>query len=125
MGNEKSYLDRIIGKSVTKTDINTSTIIAIREIEADPVDERMSISIQLYFEDYLLNIYNPIKILPADKQLEDFIGLKLISAEEKKEEIKLVFNNNYSLIVNMREDVYFDPESMTLYGPNNFCAVWN
>jgi hypothetical protein len=125
MSTEESYLKRIIGKSVTKTDINTSTTIAIRKTEEDPYDERMSISIQLYFEDYLLNIYNPIKILPADKQLEDFIGLKLISAEEKKEEVKFIFDNSYILIVNMHEDVYYDPESMTLYGPDDFCAVWN
>jgi len=125
MENKFTYLEKIIGKVVTKTEINSSTIIAMKKSKNDSSTGRMTLSLQLFLEDYLLTIYNPITIIPQDKELRNFIGLRIVSTEETGEEAKLIFDNEFKIIVNMRDDVYFDPEAMTLSGPNNFCVVWN
>ena len=122
---QKLYLEQLIGKAVTKTDITTSTTIGIRKTKDEPSNEKMEITLQLFLEDYLLNIYDPITIIPANKELLDFISLKVIAVSETKEEAELIFDNGYKVIINMREEVYFGPEAMCLYGPDDFCAVWN
>jgi len=120
-----SYLKRLIGKTVTKTDISTSTIIGILTNKEEPSNERMIMLLQLYLEDYRLQIDNPVTIIPLDKELLDFVGLKVFDTNEKKEEAELIFDNGYKIIINMRDEVYYGPEAMSLYGPDNFCAVWN
>ena len=120
-----SYLEKLIGKTVTKTDINTSTVTAIVENTDGPFNQKTSIILQLYLEEYLLNIYNPITIVPDYKEFNDLNGSKVIAVDENKEEARLIFNNGNVLTVNMRDEVYWDPEAMCLYGPDNFFVVWN
>lgn len=120
-----SYLEILIGKTVTKTDINTSTITAIIKNTGESFNQNMSIVLQLYLEEYLLNIYNPITIVPDYKEFGDLNGLKIIDVDESKEEAKLIFDNGNVLTVNMRDEVYWDPEAMCLYGPDNFFIAWN
>jgi len=120
-----SYLEILIGKTVTKTDINTSTITAIIKNTDESFNQNMSIVLQLYLEEYLLNIYNPITIVPDYKEFGDLNGLKIIDVDESKEEAKLIFDNGNVLTVNMRDEVYWDPEAMCLYGPDNFFIAWN
>ena len=66
-----SYLEKLIGKTVTKTDINTSTVTAIINNSGESFNQNMSIVLQLYLEEYLLNIYNPITIVPDYKEFCD------------------------------------------------------
>lgn len=79
---------------------------------------RTSISNQICFEDYRLNIYNTINIFPSDKAIIDFIGLKVLDTYETKEEAALIFQNNYKVLVNLRDEAYSDPDAMYLTGPN-------
>lgn len=125
MEKKQSYLERLVGKHLNRTGINTSTVAPIGVNEKDPTNVRMTITIQFYFEDYVLNVYNPITIVPENTQLNDFIGLSVIYVSETTEEAKLFFDNDAVLVVNLRDEAYYDPEAMTLYGPDNFCAVWN
>jgi hypothetical protein len=118
---KQSYLNKLIGKKLTSTDINTSTAFAINK----PNDKgRMSIVLHLIFEDYRLEIYNPIKIFP-DKKLDDMVKLRVVETLETEYQAELVFETGYKLIVDMRDEVYSDPEAMCLSGPDNFWVVWN
>src|ERR1700740_2993845 len=120
MNNDK-YLNRLIGKSLISTSISTSTILPLN----GNGKELYTIANSLHFEDYRLDINNPISFIPADKDLESLIGLKVIATDERKEEAEIIFNNGFKLIIDMRNEAYYDPESMVLNGPNSFCAVWN
>ncbi|MDB5232366.1 MAG: hypothetical protein JWN76_3171 [Chitinophagaceae bacterium] len=111
----------MIGKRLLSTRISTSTVLPIN----GNGKELYTIANSLHFEDYRLDINNPITFIPADKDLESLIGLKVIGTDERKEEAEIIFDNGFKLIVNMRDEVYYDPESMVLNGPNSFCAVWN
>ncbi len=125
MENEQSYLRRLLGKTFTKTEMATSTTFPIENSRDYPNDGRMEITLLIFFEDYNLEIFNPITIIPNDKELLDFIGLKVIDTGETKDEAELIFDNGYKIIVNMRNDVYYGPEAMCLNGPDNFWVVWN
>jgi hypothetical protein len=120
-----SYLEKLIQKTVTSSNMGTSTTYGINFPKNDPNFSRTEIELTIIFEDYALNIYNPLTILPSDKELLDFIGLKLIVARETKDEAELIFDNGYKIIIDLRDDAYFGPEAMSLVGPGNFLAVWN
>lgn len=121
---DQTYLKLLIGKKVSKTEHSTNIIIPIKDVvESSTINT--SIYIQVYFEDYRLNIYNLISISPQGKIIADIVGLTVIEAYESDEEAVLIFNNEYKLIVNMRDEAYSDPEAMYLAGPNNFWVVWN
>ena len=122
---QKSYLERLIGKIVTKTDINTSTAINLGNSNDEPANVKFEISLQLFLEEYLLDIYNPITVIPSDKELPDFVGLKVVAISDTKEEGELIFDNGYKIVVNMRDEAYYGPEAMCLYGPENLIVVWN
>jgi hypothetical protein len=124
MSNEK-YLSQLIGKSLASTAIDTSTIFGINQSNEDSPNGQLIISNILYFESYSLHIYNPISISPSDKELEDLVGHKVIATDERAKEAELAFDNGYMLLINMQDEVYYGPESMCLYGPNNFLVVWN
>jgi hypothetical protein len=121
---EKSYLKQLLGKLVTATDTGTSIIIGINMKEGDPDRERTFAMVQLFIEDYILNIENPTTIYPLGKELDDLEGLKIIAVEETKEEAELIFDNGSRLIVNLRDEAYEGPEAMSLRGPNNFFVSW-
>lgn len=110
---------------MTSTSIGTSTIFPINGNTDDGTGVKFTIDNILYFEDFQLNINNPISLTPLDKELDNLIGLKVIETDERKEEAELVFENGYRLVVNMRDEVYYGPEAMSLNGPNGFCVVWN
>jgi hypothetical protein len=117
----EKYLNRLIGKTLTSTNLSTSTVLPIN----GNGKELYTIANSLHFEDYRLDINNPISIVPVEKELELLIGLKVIATEERKEEAEIIFDNGNKLLIDMRDEVYYDPESMVLNGPDNFCAVWN
>lgn len=125
MVNNESYLKLLIGKYVTKTEYSSSTIAPINGDKNDPFLIKASVFVQIYFEDYRLNIYNTMHVIPSDRMVNDFIGLKVMEVYETKEEAILKFKNNYKIIVDMRDEAYSDPEAMYLAGPNNFWTVWN
>jgi hypothetical protein len=120
-----SYIERLIGKFVTDTKMGTSTTYPIGENSDDLDFKNIEIELVIFFEDYYLNIYNPITIIPSEKELLDFIGLKVIAISETKKEMELVFDNGYKILIDLRNEVYNGPEAMCLSGPNNFCVVWD
>lgn len=121
----ESFLKRLIGKKVSEIHIGTSTVIALNNEVESRIDDRMSIMFQICFDDYRLDIYNSFKIVPEVNDLNDLKGLIVTDALELKEEAKIIFENNSELIVDMRDEAYYDPEAMCLHGPNNFWNVWN
>ncbi|HEY4194265.1 MAG TPA: hypothetical protein VGM63_01935 [Mucilaginibacter sp.] len=125
MSNNISYLKLLIGKSVTGTEYNTSAIIPVNSNKSDSPPIRMSIFVHVHFEDYRLHIYNTIHVLPSGKTMNDFVGLYVKDAYETKEEAVLMFENDYKIVVDMRDEAYSDPEAMYLSGPDNFWTVWN
>lgn len=120
MSDEK-YLNRLTGKRLTSFDISTSTVLPIN----GNGKEVYTIANALYFEDYQLNINNPISITPSDKELQDLVDQKVMATDERKDEAEIVFANGTKILVDMRDEVYYDPEAMYLIGPNNFWVVWN
>jgi len=120
MSNEK-YLNRLVSKILTSTNVSTNTVLPIN----GNGKELFTVANLLHFGDYRLNINNPISIIPSDKKLESLIGLKVIATNEGEEEAEIVFDNGYKLLVDMRDEVYYDPEAMYLSGPDNFWVVWN
>ncbi|HET6994903.1 MAG TPA: hypothetical protein VFI06_07965 [Chitinophagaceae bacterium] len=125
MDNENSYLKHLVGKAVTKTQMTTSTTFALENNKTDKSDPRMEIALGIFFEDFYLEIYNPIEIIPSDKGLDDFRGLTVVVAKEDNDEAGLIFNNGYKILINMRDEAYYGPEAMYLSGPDNFFVVWN
>lgn len=125
METKQTYLTRLIGSIIQKTDTDITTVVAIKMHKDDEESVKMIIGIQLYFEEYILNIYNPAKITFHDTALNNLIGLKVIEVNETKESAELMFDNGCKLIVNMKEEAYEGPEAMALYGPNDFWVVWN
>jgi hypothetical protein len=122
---EKEYcLKRLIGKVVNKTEISSSIIIGRNMKADDPNRERTFVMLQLFIEDYILNISNPITIIPSYKELPDLEGLKIIAVHETDEEAELIFDNGNRLIVDMRDEAYEGPEAIYLTGPDGFWVVW-
>lgn len=116
-----SYLNNIIGKTLNSSSISTSTVIPLNQNGK----ELLTIANSLMFEDFRLDINNPVTIEPNNKSFEDLIGEYVIAIKEDSKEIELKFSNNAKLKINMRDEVYYDPEAMVLYGPNDLCVVWN
>ncbi|MGZ4042735.1 MAG: hypothetical protein ACXVPU_11405 [Bacteroidia bacterium] len=125
MENNRTYLTKLIGSIIQKVDSSISTIVKIKNNEDDQENVKMIVGIQLSFEEYTLNIYNPAHISFKDKELKDLIGLKVVMVSETKEEAELCFDDGCKLIINIRDEAYEGPEAMSLYGPNDFWVVWN
>jgi len=123
--NDTSYLKLLIGKTVVNTEYSTSTVVPLSSAENDSSLMRTTVFVQIYFEDYLLHIYNKMRVLPNSKAISDFIGLIVIDAYETKEEASLVLQDDNKLIVDLRDEAYSDPEAIYLTGPNDFWVVWN
>ena len=120
-----SYLERLIGKIVTNTKMGINTSYASGISQDDSHFETKEIELNMCFEDYCLSISNPITIIPSEKELLDFTGLKVIAISESKEKGELIFDNGYKVIIDLRDEVYNGPEAMALSGPDNFWVVWN
>jgi hypothetical protein len=118
-------LDYLLNKIITKVNLDTSTTFAINADKNASNFSKMELVVQIHFEDFLLNVYNPIKISPSYAELKDLIGHRVMKTYESKDKAEIIFESNYKLKINMREEAYFGPEAMCLYGPNNFCAVWS
>ncbi len=120
-----SYLEKLLGKVLVRTQISTTTTVGITIKKEDLLQQQFSLIYKLYFDDYLLIINNPISIIPSNISINDLVNNKIIIVNETKDEAELVFENGSKLVVNLREEAFYDPEAMSLMGPNNFCVVWN
>ena len=118
---KQKYLNRLVGKILTSINISTSTVLPIN----GNGKELYTIANALCFEDYQLNINNPISILPLNKELKDLVHLKVVATDERKEQAEIIFEGGYKILVDMRDEAYYDPEAMYLTGPDNFWVVWN
>jgi hypothetical protein len=120
-----SYLGKLVGKTVTHTEMGTSTTYAIGRTHDNPDFAKTEIELSIFFEDYYLNIYNSVTLFPSDKELLDFIGLKVIAISDAKKEAELVFDNGSKIVIDLTYEEFYGPEAMTLSGPDNFLAIWN
>jgi hypothetical protein len=121
-----TYLELLVGRAVTGAEYNTSTVAPIDIIKnGDASFIKTSISIVVYFEEYRLSIYNNIRIWPPNKEINDFVGLKVLEAFETKEEAVLKFQHDCKVVIDLRDEAYSGPEAMYLSGPDNFWVVWN
>jgi hypothetical protein len=116
-----NYLNNIIGKVLTSANISTNTVIPLNQNGK----ELLTIANSLVFEEFRLDINNPITLEPNNVLLEELVGAHILAVNENSEEIKLEFSNQVKLRINMRDEAYYDPEAMVLYGPNDLCVVWN
>jgi hypothetical protein len=123
---ENTYLKLLVGKIVSSAEYNTSTVAPIGTMKnSDASLIKTSISIQVYFEEYRLSIYNKIRVLPPNKEINDFIGLKVLDAFETTGEAVLIFQHGCKIIIDLRDEAYSGPEAMYLSGPDHFWFVWN
>jgi hypothetical protein len=118
-----TYLELLVGRTVTGAEYNTSTVAPIDIIKnGDASFIKTSISIVVYFEEYRLSIYNNIRIWPPNKEINDFVGLKVLEAFETKEEAVLKFQHDCKVVIDLGDEAYSGPEAMYLSGPDNFWA---
>lgn len=120
-----SYLENLAGLTIrnVQTEIDHTIPIATAKEKGDDV---FSAYIQLYFDGYILNIYNTFEIIPdGGMDLKKLIGLKTISANETKEEAELLLDNGKVIKINLRDEAYTGPEAMFLKGPDELFVVWN
>lgn len=121
---ENEYLRLLIGKRVVNVDWSTDLTIS-REKDKQTAEHIISSEyVQLFIEEYRLNINNPYSIMPEHIGIADLIGLIVVSTVKRDFDAEIVFDNGCSLIIDMRDEVYTDPEAMVLYCPG-FWAVWN
>lgn len=116
----EQYLDRLIGKVLIDAELITATLVPINGIGR----ELFTIANSLHFEDYRLTVNNPMIIRPSDRSLKSLLGLKIIATMENEQEAQLTLDNGSIILIDLRDEAYFDPEAMVLKGPNNFCAIW-
>ena len=117
-------LKKLIGRVLISTEISTNTIVAINGDVENDKSAILTLSNVLYFKDYTLHINNPISIVPSDKVLNDLIGYKVKNTIERLHEVEIQFSYGFKLIINMRDEIYYDPEAMCLHGPDNLIVVW-
>ncbi len=66
------------------------------------------------------NIYGPLLI-----ESKTFIGLKAISVEEVETFIKIIFENEMILKIDMTDEGFNGPEAIQLRSPSGGIVVWN
>lgn len=74
--------------------------------------ELCTIANTLYFQDYQLDVYNPISIFPTGKQLNELIRQKVVATDERQEEAEIIFDDGYKMLVYMRNEAYYGPEAI-------------
>jgi len=83
----KSQLENLIGKKVIRLDRQLDQVISIN---ASVPQNSIDLFTQIYFDDYVLNIYNRFKLLNSSS-LEELQGLSIKKVLENKNEILLEF----------------------------------
>ena len=80
---------------------------------------------QLLFEkNFSMNILNDYMVKEVNS-IEDLKNLRVTSTENNERLVKINFENNISLTVDLNDNAYHGPEAIVLYGPNNKIVVWN
>lgn len=127
MPNNKSYLKYLVGQTITKIDIDINTVVSLKGKKEDQSETMRSVYTQVYFSEYRLDIYNKTEIIGGiNTSIKELIGLRVIDSHETDEIAKLILDNGYQFIVDLRDEAYStDPEAMCLQGPNNLIVVWN
>lgn len=118
----KSILEILEGKTVaTVTDEVSSLFSQVTESQS------IEVPIQLTFDDYILNIYNPltVQVNGNTSNVASLRGLVVERIIESKDSINLKFSEGYTLIIDIRANQYNGPEALTLQGPHNLYVVWD
>lgn len=117
-----SYLNKLIGKTITDVLTSQGTYYAINSKETPPqvLDE-----IVIWFEDFSLSICNRITLSDGTSNLTSLIGKKIKLAHESDQEAKLTTSDDQWFSIDLREEAYTGPEAMCLNGPGSFFVVWN
>jgi hypothetical protein len=124
---KQSYLKYLIGQIIQRVDTDISTVIPLNQ-KKEEYEQIMSVYTQIYFDEYILDVYNKAEILGGTEnmRIEELIGLKVIDTNETKEKAELIFGRGFIFKIDLRDEAYSnDPEAMCLHGPNNLCVVWN
>lgn len=124
---KKSYLTHLIGQTIQNVEAGINSVISLKKKNEEKSDEVTSVYTQILFNEYRLDIYNKAEIIgPNKNKINELVGRKVIDAHETNENAELIFDNNYRLIIDLREDAFgSDPEAMCLLGPNDLIVVWD
>lgn len=74
----------------------------------------------------LLSIYNSHKLdgFIADNA-QDLIGKVILQVEDQLEIATIKFENDWAILVDMRDEAYMGPEAMQLRVPGEPIVIWN
>ena len=127
MSNNNNFLNYLVDQNVRKISTDISTIIPIKKTETDSSDQLILVYIQIYFDNYILHIYNKADFICDNKeyQIADIANTSVIKTNENKEYAELFFSNECKLKIDLRDEAYIGPEAMSLSGPNDLFVVWN
>lgn len=75
-----------------------------------------------FYDRSILNIYNNYDV---SNDLSKYAGLNVISVEEQGNFMKINFDKNKSIIIDMREEAYNCPEALALILPSGEIFIWN
>ena len=89
----QTYLNRLVGERLRTTELTTSTLLPIN----GNGKEILVVANSLIFEEYSLQINNPISISPNHKILEDLIDLRVEKAIEGEDFAAILFEGNFTL----------------------------
>ncbi len=117
-----SFIIGLIGERITEINSKVSAIHPL--ITGSSLIEH---STSVCFNNYRLDIYNPVKLLGLDNKLSihNLTNLSVVSCIESADEIIIELENQIKLIVDMRDESFIGPEALCLHGPNNLMVVWN
>jgi hypothetical protein len=110
------------GKDIIDVRQEISTTIPIND--ANPDNILTEIPLLLYFDSYTLFIYNTWRLSDNCTTINNLKGQKLIDILLENQYLVLKLNHSSTVTVDLSDDGFIDPESLVLYGPNNFWMVW-
>ncbi len=81
--------------------------------------------VQIVFEnDIGINVYNDYEVYGIE-DVKLLNGIRVVDIQDDKKFIKIDFEQNRSLIIDLNDKSYHGPEAMVLYIPGKPIIVWN
>lgn len=122
-----SYLSKLVNKSILSVNSDISESFPLKDDRTvQNYSSSMGTFVQLNFDDYTLNIYNPGKLIGVkDQSFKQLEKKRIINIEENDIEVILYFEGEIKLKIDIRPESFTGDEAMCLYGPNDLIVVWN
>lgn len=107
-----------------------SEISTTHSIDALGADFLLEIPLELLFSEYVLKIYNPIKLKgpKGNFQLAYLKGFLVGEIHELKNSVILELTKDnlfFEFLIDLRDESYTGPEAMCLFGPKDLIVVWD